>query len=292
MALSGTEYLRSMPSSIEAYIAAVSGDELFVVGRDWTSITNMSTVTTRAFQNATAYYIPRSLSGCADVVGVDGDTLVWTGKWTSNYGVFGMNTAGGAWWKYTGSSDAPSPVVGHGDYVGLGNSKRLKVSTWSLFGTPSWNGTATLDVNAKVGSTIYSVDSTNIRSIDPAADTYSAVLYTLPVQPARGRGATIGNTVHFIVDANSRLSWDSVAGTHTSWGLTPVGAPAVAHHIVGPDGYLYSVVDDTYLLVVDPATGRWAKEAFPTVRSARSTLAIGAGAGKIWVPASTPDPWP
>lgn len=286
MPLSGTEYLRSVSS--EGLRAKMSGDYLVIAGGSWVSITDTTTMTTKAYQTL-SFAAP--LSYTVDIVngaffwgsgGAGNGCIEWV---TVPGGVAGNAYLGGLGTGWTA-------MCGSGDYLAVGGIQRMQVSTKTFLGTPAWNGIADLGVNAKVGTTIYDVDGTRqVRSIDPAANSYSSVITTLSAAPGVGRGATIGNTVHFIVNASTRLSWDSVANTQSVWALTPPGAPTVGYHVPGADGYLYSVVDSNHVLVVDPATGRWSNETVPTSRT-RSSLAIASGGGKIWIGSSVPNPWP
>ena len=284
MALTGTEYLRSVPS--EALRAKMAGDYLVIAGGAWVSITDTTTMTTKAYEALA--------SPLSDTVDIVNGVFFW-GSVSGGFGRIEWVTvpggvAGNAY--LGGSSTGYSAMCGSGDYLAVGGIQRMQVSTKTLLSTPAWSGIANLTINAKVGTTIYNVDGARqVRSIDPAANSYSSVITTLSAAPVDGRGATIGNTVHFIVDASTRLSWDSVANTQSVWALTPPGAPTVSYHVPGSDGYLYSVVDSDHVLVVDPATGRWSNETVPTSRN-RSSFAIASGGGKIWIGSSKPNPWP
>lgn len=289
MAFSGTEYLRSVPGYGDRLPANITGNYLVVTGAGWSSITDITTMTTSSYTTASGVYP----AGGSDIVN---GSAIWISSVYPNAYIEGLTVPGGvSTYTYIGARDTFHDVnlCGAGDYVAVGSSWRLKVSTWAWTGDATWSSVADLARHARVGSTIYNVDaSKQIRTINPTANTYSAVLHTLSRLPALGRGATIGNTVHFIVDASTRLTWDSVSGVETVWSLTPSGAPGASYHVAGGDGYLYSFVDHDYGLVVDPATGRWAKEAWPTSRVYRTAVSIAAGGGKVWVAASDPNPWP
>lgn len=181
-------------------------------------------------------------------------------------------------------------VTTAGGYVvafsGDGSTVRLcEMST--LTASPVTATHSTTQAIASDGTYVYWWSSNTWRRLDPSSGTVTTVGTTGAIS-AFGRGVVSGGIV-WVRSATAIFAFDPSTGitaTHSHTHLTGGNYATYTDLVLHADGNIYGFGASDYLIGFNPTNGMFGKEALPSSRSRRYTVA--SAAGKLWIPSGEP----
>lgn len=176
-------------------------------------------------------------------------------------------------------------VVGSVSYTGPGSYRYKFDHSTNTLTEFSGGGVANL---SEADDRIFGTSGASIQEYDLSTFTVSNTTATL-ASPI-GRGRRLGDILWFntLTAAIPLVGLDLVNGGAKAVVSTPSGFPTGSNQITEhSDGYIYRIANDnTTIVVLDPATGRWATDSLPTTRARR--YGIVSDGTNLWVPSGEP----